>query len=45
MKPECWQYLEYWSGEFVSFEAFQLLSDVEEFVLADNILSYKICNQ
>jgi len=32
---------EYWSEDFVSFEAFNFFSDVEEFVLADNILSYK----
>ena len=42
MKAEYWAYyFEYWSEDFVSFEAFNFFSDVEEFVLADNILSYK----
>ena len=42
MKAEYWEYyFEYWSEDFASFEAFHFFSDVEEFVLADNILSYK----
>jgi hypothetical protein len=36
---------EYWSGKFVSLEAFHFFSAEEELVLADSILSYRICNQ
>ena len=46
MKAEYWEYyFEYWSEDFVSFEAFHFFSNVEECILADNILSYKTCNQ